>query len=404
VPGLRQELVVALIRSLPKRLRVNFVPAPNVAAAFLAAVSPGEEPLLDALERYLRRTTGIVVNREDWRLDGVPAHLRPLFTVVSDEGAVVATSRDLDALKHDLARAAQGAVSTAASGLERTGITSWDFGSVPREFSRTRAGAVVRGYPALIDAGSSVSLRVLATPAEQESAMPTGVRRLVMLAVPSPAPALVRRLDNLGRLELGLAPNTSATALLEDCYACAVDEIVAGAGGPAWDRAGFESLVRQVQARGDACTEEVLMAVRAALVAAAEVDRRLSGRAALDLLPALTDMKGQWSRLVYPGFVAAAGLAALRHYPRYFAAMQYRLDSLAADPRRDARSMASMAGVQAAYLHAVAAQPADGPLPVELLEVQWLLEELRVSLFAQHLKTHRPVSVQRVQKTLSELG
>jgi ATP-dependent helicase HrpA len=404
VPGLRQELVVALIRSLPKRLRVNFVPAPNVAAAFLAAVSPGEEPLLDALERYLRRTTGIVVNREDWRLDGVPAHLRPLFTVVSDEGAVVATSRDLDALKHDLARAAQGAVSTAASGLERTGITSWDFGSVPREFSRTRAGAVVRGYPALVDAGSSVSLRVLATPAEQESAMPTGVRRLLMLAVPSPAPALVRRLDNLGRLELGLAPNTSATALLEDCYACAVDEIVAGAGGPAWDRAGFESLVRQVQARGDACTEEVLMAVRAALVAAAEVDRRLSGRAALDLLPALTDMKGQWSRLVYPGFVAAAGLAALRHYPRYFAAMQYRLDSLAADPRRDARSMASMAGVQAAYLHAVAAQPADGPLPVELLEVRWLLEELRVSLFAQHLKTHRPVSVQRVQKTLSELG
>jgi ATP-dependent RNA helicase HrpA len=404
VPGLRQELVVALIRSLPKRLRVNFVPAPNVARAFLAAVSPGEEPLLDALERYLRRTTGVVVSREDWRLDAVPAHLRPLFTVVTDDGGVVATSRDLDALKQNLARAAQGAVSTAASGLERTGITSWDFESVPREFSRTRAGTVVRGYPALVDTANSVSLRVLATPAEQAAAMPSGVRRLLMLAVASPAPALVQRLDNVGRLELGLAPNTSPTALLDDCYACAVDEIVARTGGPVWDREGFEALVREVRARADSCMEEVLTVVRPALVAATEVDRRLSGRAALDLLPALTDMKGQWSRLVYPGFVADAGLAALRHYPRYFAALQYRLDSLAVDPRRDARIMAGMAGVQAAYLHAVAALPADGLPSAELREVRWLLEELRVSLFAQHLKTPRPVSVQRVEKALAKLG
>jgi ATP-dependent RNA helicase HrpA len=404
VPGLRHELVVALIRSLPKRLRVNFVPAPNVAAAFLATVSPGEEPLLDALERYLRRATGVVVERGDWRLDAVPAHLRPLFAVVGDQGRVVATSRDLDALKTGLAPSARGAVSAAASDLERAGIDRWDFDSVPEEFTTTRAGAVVRGYPALVDAGDSVSLRVLATSDEQQAAMRVGVRRLLMLTVPSPAPAVTERLDTAGRLELGLVPNSSPSALLDDCYACAVDEIVAGAGGPVWDRAGFETLASTVRTRGEACTEEVVTAARAALAAATEVDRRLSGRAALEQLPALTDMKTQWSRLVYPGFVADAGLAALRSYPRYFGAMRYRLDQLPRDLRRDARTMASMARVQAAYLHAVAALPAGRPLPAELRDIRWLLEELRVSLFAQHLKTARPVSVQRVEKALAGLG
>jgi ATP-dependent helicase HrpA len=404
VPGLRHELVVALIRSLPKRLRVNFVPAPNVAAAFLAAVSPGEEPLLDALERYLRRTTGVVVDRADWRLDAVPDHLRPRFTVVGEQGRVVATSRDLEALKTGLARAARGAVSAAASDLERADIRRWDFDSVPKEFTRTRAGAVVRGYPALVDAGDSVALRVLATSEEQQEAMRVGVRRLLMLTVPSPASAVTRRLDTAGRLELALVPNSSPSALLEDCYACAVDEIVAGAGGPVWDRAGFEVLASTVRTRGEACTDEVVTVARAALAAATEVDRRLSGRAALEQLPALTDMKAQWSRLVYAGFVADAGLAALRSYPRYFAAVQYRLDQLPRDLRRDARSMASMAGVQAAYLHAVTAQPAGQPPSAELRDIRWLLEELRVSLFAQTLKTTRPVSVQRVEKALAGLA
>jgi ATP-dependent RNA helicase HrpA len=401
VPGLRQELVVALIRSLPKSLRVNFVPAPNVAAAFLAAASPGEEPLIEALERYLRRTTGVVVRREDWRLDAVPAHLRPLFTVVGDDGQVVASSRDLGALKKELAGSAQRAVAAAGAALERSGITRWDFDEVPREFARTRAGAVVRGYPALVDEGSSVALRVLGTSADQEAAMRRGVRRLLMLTVPSPGPAVVKRLDNAGRLELGLCPGASATAVLDDCYACAVDEIVRGCGGPSWDRAAFERLTSAVREYGPTRTEEVLGAARSALVAGAEVERRLSGRASLDLLPALTDLSGQWSRLIHPGFVAEAGLQSVRNYPRYLAAMLYRLDRLAVDPRRDARLMGSMAGVQAAYLAAVETRPVGAGSVEGLHEIRWMLEELRVSLFAQHLRTPRPISVQRVEAALA---
>jgi ATP-dependent helicase HrpA len=148
----------------------------------------------------------------------------------------------------------------------------------------------------------------------------------------------------------------------------------------------------------------VVSATRAALVAGAEVDRRLSGRASLDQLPALTDMKGQWSRLVHPGFIAEVGLDALRRYPRYFAAVQYRLDRLAIDPRRDARLMASMAGVQAAYLAALETPSVGHGLADTLQEIRWMLEELRVSLFAQHLRTPRPISVQRVEAALAQLA
>jgi ATP-dependent helicase HrpA len=404
VPGLRQELVVALIRSLPKALRVNFVPAPNVAAAFLAATTAGEQPLLDALERYLRRTTGVVVRRDDWRLDAVPAHLRPLFTVVGDDGRIVSAGRDLAALQADLAGSAQQAVSAAASELERSGITTWDFDSVPREFAQTRAGALVRGYPALVDEGDSVALRVLATPAVQETAMRSGVRRLVMLTVPSPGPGIANRLDNAGRLALSLGPQASAAALLDDCYAAAVDALIDACGGTPWERADFGALVAAVRENGEPGTEQVVTSARAALVASTDIGRRLSGPAALDQLAALTDMQGQLARLVHPGFVAAAGLKALRHYPRYFAAMGYRLDRLAGDALRDARSMAAMAGVQAAYLHAKEDTSERIGLPPQLQRVRWMVEELRVSLFAQHLKTPYPISVQRVEAALRELG
>ena len=403
VPGLRHELVVALIRSLPKALRVNFVPAPNYAASFLTATIPGEEPLLDALELYLRRTTGVVVQRADWAIAKVPPHLQPLFRVVSEGGEVLGRGKDLDVLKGELVATAAGAISSAAEDFERSGITEWNFEAVPREFSRTRAGFAARGYPALVDEGQSVALRVLATEEEQHEALRLGVRRLLMLAVPSPGTAIVKELDNAGRLELGLNPHGSVAKLLEDCYACAVDSVVKERGGPAWDRAGHEVLVEAVRALGRSRTAEVVQCVRPVLVAAAAVDRGLSGRAALELLPALTDMKGQLSRLVYPGFISNSGLEALRALPRYLAALSHRLDKLPQDPRRDAVLTASMAAVQSACLHQVQGVPAGRQIPAALREVGWMIEELRVSLFAQHLKTARPVSVQRVEKALAQL-
>ncbi len=403
VPGLRQELVVALLRSLPKSLRVNFVPAPNHAREFLSSVSPGEEPLLDSLERHLRRTTGVVVPRDAWDLDKVPPHLRLSFRVVGDDGGVLGESKDLNALRTSLRSAAGDSIALAASDVERTGMTGWDIGELPQTYVQTRAGHEVRGYPALHDEGETVGVRVFSTADEQAAAMRAGTRRLLMLTTRSPAPILLAELSNTEKLTLGLAPHPTVPALLEDCYGCAVDAVVAKHGGPAWDQAGFEALVEQVRVEGTDRARDVMGIVQRVLTAGQEVNRRLSGRAELALLPALSDLKGQWERLLHPGFVAEAGIDALRHYPRYLAAMGVRLDKLQADPRRDAVLMGSVAGVQASYLNRLAALPAGQPASQELQNVRWMIEELRVSLWAQELKTAQPVSVQRVEKALREL-
>ncbi|MEJ7630174.1 MAG: ATP-dependent RNA helicase HrpA [Nocardioidaceae bacterium] len=400
VPGMRLDLVVALLRSLPKRLRVGFVPAPNVARAFLAATTPGEEPLLDAFERYLLRTTGHVVPRDAWDLDKVPDHLRLSFRVRDGDGAVLGVGKDLEDLRRSFVSSNERSVASAAKSLERTAMTTWELKDVPREFAQVRAGHRVVGYPALVDEGSSVGLKVFATASVQATAMRAGVRRLGCLAVASPAADVVAELDNQATLSLGLNPHGSTAALLADCWACAVDSLIDDAGGPPWNRRGFQDLVALLEAGGRERTREVIDVTRSALVAAHQVGRRLSGRAELALLPALTDLADERARMVYPGFVTDAGLVALRHYPRYCAAMEARLDRLAGDVRRDAVLMATVAGPQAAYLNRLAALPPGEPPDETLRSVRWMLEELRVSLWAQHLTTAQPVSVQRIERAL----
>ena len=195
VPGLRQDLVTALIRSLPKQLRVNFVPAPDVARRFLDAVPPGDEALVPALSRYLRSLSGVHVPEEAWDLSKVPDHLRPTFRVVDDQGLEVGVGKDLEALKQPLRPSFDRAMRQVAdeSGVTATGQTAWTFGTIEPSFTRTRAGHEVRGFPALVDEGSSVGLRVAASSDEQEARHRLGVRRLVLLAVPSPAAEPARR-------------------------------------------------------------------------------------------------------------------------------------------------------------------------------------------------------------------
>jgi ATP-dependent helicase HrpA len=408
VPGLRHDLVVALIRSLPKNLRVNFVPAPNHAAAFLDAASPGEEPLLDALERFLRSTTGVVVPREAWDWTKVPDHLRPTFRVVDEQGAVVAEGKDLEALKAPLRPQFAAAMAEAAesSGLSVTGQTTWTFGTIERTFTQRRAGHEVRGYPALVDesrargGSATVGLRVFGSEAEQEASMRQGLRRLLMLAVPSPARPIANGLTNPEKLTLAASPYPSVPDLLEDCVAAAVDQIVVAEGGAVWDEQAFTALTSRVRAGVEQATRQVLHDVTRVLGVWRETDRALSGSAALPMLPALADMKAQVGRLVHRGFVADVGAAHLRELPRYLKAVQARLEKLPASVGRDRMLMDQVAALQETYLHRVAALP-DGRVPsADLERVRWMLEELRVSLWAQQLGTAYPVSDTRIRKAL----
>lgn len=402
VPGLREELVTELIRSLPKNLRVSFVPAPNTAREFLAATPPGEEPILDALERYLRSTTGVVVPREAWDWTRVPAHLQPTFRVVGDDGSEAARGKDLESLKEPLRPSLARAIADVAadSGVSATGQTSWTFGTIEESFVQRRAGHEVRGHPALVDEGAPVGLQVFASAEEAASRHRLGVRRLLLLAL-GPAPSVERLgLDQRAKLALVGSPYPSIAALFEDVRAAVVGDVV-DARPPVRDEAAYDALLVQVRRDHDAALLAGVHDVIRVLDAWRAADRALSGRAELATLPALTDMRAQVGRLITPGFVGEAGAAQLREIPRYLAAVQYRRERLDAQVARDRQLMDQIADLQDAWLHQVEALPDGRPPSAAHRAVRWMLEEYRVSLWAQHLGTRHAVSDQRIRKALA---
>ena len=415
VPGLREELVTALVRSLPKQLRRLLVPAPDHARAVLPAVAAGHargEGLLAVLGRELGARAGTPIPPDAWGLDKLPPHLRMTFRVVDERGRVLGEGKDLDDLKRRLApRIAVAVASSAAPGVERAGLKAWPShlpdGTLPATITRTAlegsaVGQTVQGFPALVDEGTSVALRVLPSAAEQAAAMPLGVRRLLLLELPSPARAVLGRLEVPTKLALAAAPHAGAAALFDDCLACAVDALMAAAGGPARDAAGYARLRDAVRARLEPEVGEVMRLVARILGAAADVERGLRSTSSLALLPALTDVRAQVAELVHPGFVAETGRARLPDLVRYLQAARHRLDVLPDHPLRDADRAARVAAVRAEYDAEVAALPPGRPVPPALADVRWMIEELRVSFFAQQIRTAYPVSEKRVLKALDD--
>ena len=404
VPGLRHELVTALLRSLPKAVRRNLVPAPDVARALLDRVGPADGPLLPALERELLRMTGVAVPPGSWRLDRLPPHLRVTFRVHDADGRELATGKDLDELRSRLAPALRDAITDAARTVERAGSRSWTFGAVPPVFERRHGGHTVTGYPALVDEGDAVAVRVLATPAEQERAMWRGTRRLLLLTTPSPLRDVHRGLDNATKLALARSPYPGVRELLDDCVACAVDGLVAESGGPAWDEEGFAKLRDRVRAALVDVTADVVATAARVLDAASAVRAAVPRQPHPVVRPAVADVEAQLAGLVYPGFVSATGLRRLPDLPRYLRGIERRLDGMRNDPVRDLERMRRVHEVEQAYRETVEALPPAARDGEAVRSVRWMLEELRVSVFAQALGTAYPVSEKRVYQALDRLG
>jgi ATP-dependent RNA helicase HrpA len=324
--------------------------------------------------------------------------------VVDDDGSVVARGKDLDALRQQLRPQLADAVSEAAAetGLEATGQTSWTFGALEQSFTQARAGHEVRGFPALVDEGPTVGLRVTPSEQEQAAAHRLGLRRLLLLAMRSPARSLAANLSNTDKLGLAGSPYPSVTALLEDCVAAAVDALVARH-GVVWDEAAFDTLRHLVERDVTGVTEAVLRDVLRVLEVWREVDRLLSGSADLELLPAMADMKAQVARLVHRGFVSDVGAEQLREVPRYLVAVQTRRGRLPGEIGRDRQLMDRVVSLQEAYLNRVDALPDGRPPDPGLVRVRWMLEELRVSLWDQSRGTAHPVSDTRIRKALESL-
>jgi len=401
VPGLRTELITEMIRSLPKSLRRDLVPAPDVAREVAARLGPPSGDLRDAVARELRSLRGVTVPHDAWDLSKLPPHLR-ITVRVTDGDQVLAEGKDVGELQRELRPRLRAVLSRAAAGLTRTGLTSWDFDELPPVF---REGTIV-AYPALADTGTAVEVRLFETEATARSAMWAGTRRLILLGAPSPAlgfKSIAGRLSTPAKLALSHNPHGSVAAMFADCVNCAADYLMAQAGGPVRDREGFERLSAAVRSGLHEVTADVVTHVESALRLAHALQARLEDARADAVQPAVADMRAQLSRLIYPDFVTATGYRRLPQLTRYLRGIERRLDKLPENPTRDAASMAVAQRAEQAYRQAVAELPPARRGDPDVTEVRWMLEELRVSLFAQTLGTLAPVSENRILAALGRL-
>ncbi len=414
IPGLREELVTEMIRSLPKPIRRNYVPAPNFAQRFLGVAVPGQEPLDVAMARELHRMVGVRLEPDDFDRSKVPDHLKVTFRIVDERRRKLAEDKDLEALKLRLRPKARQALSKAAAAtaersggpsLERTGLTDWTIGTLVRVFETKRAGQPVKAFPALVDDGDTVSVRLFDSEAEQAEAMWRGTRRLIVRNIPvNPAKFALDRLSNAQKLALSANPHGSVQALFDDCALAAADKLIADFGGPVWDEESYRKLYDKVRAEIVDTTVRAVGQVQQVLAAWQACERRLKSVRSPALLANLTDVRSQLDGLVKPGFVTEAGLARLPHLMRYLVAADRRLQQMASNVQRDTTRMEKVHEMQDEYAWLLEQMPQGRPVPRAVREVRWMIEELRVSYFAHALGTAYPVSDKRIVKTIDGLA
>ena len=404
IPGLREELVIALIKSLPKSYRRNFVPAPNYAQAFFSRAVPLEKPLLDTLIYELRRMTGVTVEAEHWNWEQIPSHLKMTFRVVDENGKKIAESMNLDELKFNLKDRVQESISAVADdGIEQSGLHIWSFADLPQCYEQKQRGFSVKAFPAIVDEKDAVGIKLFETEFEQAVAMQQGLRRLLLLNVPSPIKYLHEKLPNKAKLGLYFTPFGRVLDLIDDCIACAVDKLIADFGGFVWDEAGFEKLRDFVRENLNEVTVDIAQKVEQILSLNHALNQRLKGKMDFTMAFAFSDIKAQLSGLIYPGFVQKSGYDRLPDLQRYLQAIDKRIDKLAQDVNRDRAAMLRVEQVQQAYQQLLAKLPKSKPISDEIAEIRYMIEELRVSLFAQQLGTKYQVSDKRVLNVINSI-
>ncbi|NML53926.1 ATP-dependent RNA helicase HrpA [Streptomyces sp. R302] len=412
IPGLREEVVTELIRSLPKPIRRHYVPAPNFAGRFLDAVVPVQEPLTTALARELQRMVGVPLTPEDFDWGKVPEHLKITFRIVDERRRKLAEDKDLETLRLKLRPKARQALSKAAQAatagpdgsgpsLERSGLKDWTIGSLVRVFETKRGGQPVKAYPALVDEGDTVAVRLFDSEAEQAQAMWRGTRKLIMLNIPvNPAKFASDRLTNQQKLALSANPHGSIQALFDDCATAAADRLIADHGGPVWDEESFRKLYDKVRADLVELTIRTVGQVQQVLAAWQACERRLKATTSPALLPNLQDVRKQLDWLMPAGFVTRTGLKRLPDLMRYLVAVDRRLQQMPTGVQRDTTRMEKVHEMLDEYAWLLEQLPKGRPVPAEVTDIRWMIEELRVSYFAHALGTAHPVSDKRIVKAI----
>lgn len=405
VPGLIRDKIAAAFKSLPKSLRRHLVPVPEHVTAFLTECDRREargerrEAFADAIRSYVQRAAGVPVDKDAMEAIDYPPHLRMNFQVVDDAGRELATGRDLAALKARLGQAAQLTFGQVDTGIERDNIRLWDFGDLPQEIAFTRGGRRLTGYPALVDEGECVAIRLFDVRQAADAAMRAGVARLLRLSLKEQMKQLEKNLRGFEQAALQLRGAAAAGDLREDLLAAIVDRAFIGEDALPRTHQDFEVQRGRARARLPAVSEAACRLFAAIADEYHRVSLMLGAAKSKSALarPA-ADIRAQLPLLVYRGFFNATPWEQLAHLPRYLKAMQLRLEKYARDPQRDAKHAAGVAELWQRYAERLEKQRKAGEVDPGLAEFRWQLEELRVSLFAQELKTPYPVSYKRLDK------
>jgi ATP-dependent helicase HrpA len=399
VPGMLRDKATWGIKALPKNIRRHLFPLPEQVSAFLQWVDTNEArgSFEEALRKFVQRRIGEPVPANAWDDKALPAHLRMNFRVVDEGGRELGVGRDLLALKGQLGQAAQLTFGQTEAGIERSGLRAWDFGDLLEEIAFARGGRKLTGYPGLVDEGDSVAIRLFDLKQAAEEATRAGVRRLLRIALKGEMRKLEKAPPGFLQPALQLRNVANAEDLREDLIDAVSDRAFIGDDDLPRTPKGFEAQRARARTRLPAVTEAAIRLFTAIADEYQRVFARLSSIKGPLARPA-SDIRGQLSRLVYKGFFTATPWDRLADLPRYLKAMQVRLDKYGNSAERDEKHTQSIAELTKRYEERLEKQRKAGAVDPRLEEFRWHLEELRVSLFAQELKTPYPVSYKRLEK------
>jgi ATP-dependent helicase HrpA len=395
IPGLLRDRVNALFKALPKDIRNSFIPLAQSVTAFLSEARPGEAPLAQSVAAWVEGRTG---KKTELRETELPAHLKLNLRVLDDGGNELAMGRDLVQLRRQLGETASLTYGKGeeTSEHEREGVTTWDFGDLPVSVAFSRGGQKLTGYPALVDDGDSVSLRLLDTLENAKAESRKGVVRLLRLALAAQFKQLEKDISRQTALALKYRSFGNADAFFAELADTIAARACLGDDELPRKQKEFDKQKERAKPRIAPVTQALLKSVEECLDLYQQVQARLAQKS--PFAHALKDEQAHLARLVYPGFIGATPWERWQHLPRYLRAILRRFDKLPSAGDRDARHTAIIQGMEARYQERLAKHRKAGILDPQLAEFRWHLEELRVSLFAQELKTPYPVSAKRLEK------
>ncbi|MDH5592652.1 MAG: DUF3418 domain-containing protein, partial [Gammaproteobacteria bacterium] len=408
VPGLLRDKIIFLIKSLPKSQRRHFIPVPKYADDCIKNISAESGALLPALSEQLRKLTGVEIPLSDWNISELPSYLQMNFRLIDEEGKLLAESRDLVQLKQDWAKEAAASFRQLPDNeFEQHGLTSWSFSELPEQVTLSQNGLEMTAYPALIDKGDHVDLTLMDTLNQAKKQTSRGLRRLFMLAQADSVKYLQKNLPNIQQMcmhyanvppspfddEQGVGQQTPCEQLKTDLIDVAFERCFILGQDAIHNKQDFEQRLENKRSDLISIATELAGQIAKPLAEYHAIAKRLSGKIPLTAINAVKDIREQLDHLLYQGFVHHTPDEALKRLPAYFQAIAQRLDKLNTDPTRDRQWMIEILPHWQRYLN-----NANKLSSMEFNDYRWMLEEFRVSLFAQGIKTAYPVSAKRLDK------